>query len=76
METNIVTKDWKVITKSDKTKTIAGNYDVKVGGAVLATTAFNEGYGCTDISIPAELMVEAELLDAKIRQAIINNFTK
>lgn len=75
MEMNIAVESWKVITTDKKQKNIAGKYQIKLGSRVISESEFNDGYNSTDINIPAELLVEAEKLDSKIRQAIIDNFT-
>ena len=71
----ITVSSWKIVTKEDKSKTIGGTYQVKAGNMVVSETQFNDGYNATNINIPAELMVEAEKLDEKIRTAIVKNFT-
>ena len=76
MEMQIIVSKWMVkVDEEKKTKTIGGKYQVKMGGNVVAESDFNDGYNSTKINIPAELMVEAEKLDAKIRESIIKNFT-
>ena len=75
MEIDICVSSWKVIISDNKQKTIGGKYQVKMGSHVVSETSFNDGYGSTEIVIPAELMVEAEKLDSKIKEAIVKNFT-
>lgn len=75
MELTIIVKEWKVKVKEDKSKTIAGEYAVMCGPNEVATSCFNDGYNNTDIQMPANLLVEMEALDAKIRQVIAENFT-
>jgi hypothetical protein len=75
MSMEIVVKEWKMLIDDKKQKTIGGKYQVKMGNAVVAESEFNNGYNSTDISIPSEILVEAEKLDGKIREAIIKNFT-
>jgi Leu/Phe-tRNA-protein transferase len=71
----IFVKEWKMRLNDQKQKTIGGTYQVKLGNAVVSESDFNGGYNSTDITIPAEILVEAENLDAKIKEAIIKNFT-
>ena len=59
----------------NKQKTIGGKYQIKMGSNVVSESEFNDGYNSTEIAIPAEILVEAEKLDAKIRESIIKNFT-
>ena len=75
MEMEICVSEWKMKIGDKKQKTISGKYQVKVGSNVVSESAFNDGYNSTDITIPAEILVEAEKLDAKIRESIIKNFT-
>jgi len=75
MEIDICVSSWKVIIGDNKQKTIGGKYQVKMGSHVVSETSFNDGYSSTKIVIPAELMVEAEKLDSKIKEAIVKNFT-
>jgi len=80
MEMDIVIKEWKVKTGDNKQKTIGGIYQVRLGNQVVSESTFNDvgvwGYQTTDINIPPEIMVEVEAIDAKVKQAIIDNFTK
>ena len=64
-----------MLINDKKQKTIGGKYQVKMGNSVVSESEFNDGYNSTDIEIPAEILVEAEKLDAKIKEAIIKNFT-
>lgn len=75
MEVKIVVTTWKVIEKEDKNKTIGGTYEVRCGATKVSESNFNEGYNSTKISIPSTLMTEVEILDAKIKEQIVNNFT-
>ena len=75
VEVNIVVIKWSVVEKN-KQKTIGGTYEVRCGTAVLSTSNFNDSYSSTEVSIPATLMTEVEAIDAKVRQAIVDNFTK
>jgi len=75
MELRIETKSWKLTTK-DKQKIIAGTFTVNCGNQVVAEKDFNEGYGNTDITIPASIIAKAEEIDKEIRQAIIESFEK
>jgi len=75
MEMEICVSEWKIKIDDKKQKTIAGKYQVKLGPAVISESDFNDGYNSTDIAIPSEIMVEAEGLDNKIKEAIIKNFT-
>ena len=75
MEMDIVVSSWKMLIGDNKQKTIGGKYQVKMGGNVISESTFNDGYNSTDITIPAEILVEAEALDKKIKEAIIKNFT-
>jgi len=76
MEMEIVVKEWKMTTGDKKQKTIGGTYQVKIGTSVVSESGFNGGYNTTDISIPPDILVEVQKIDAKVRQAIIDNFTK
>jgi hypothetical protein len=72
----IQVKDWKVITDDEKkTKTIGGTYVVMCGPTEVAKAQFNNGYGSTDIAIPAKVLAAIEELDDVVRGAIIENFT-
>jgi hypothetical protein len=75
MEMEICVSQWKMRIGDNKQKTIGGSYQVKMGGNVVSESQFNDGYNTTEISIPAEILVEAEKLDTKIKEAIIKNFT-
>jgi hypothetical protein len=75
MEMDIVIKEWKMITKDTKQKTIGGTYQVKMGNTVVSESTFNDGYQTTDISIPADILAKVEAFDAELREAIIKNFT-
>lgn len=75
MELTILITEWTVRVKEDKSKTIAGKYAVMCGPNKVAASNFNDGYDSTDIQIPANLLTDAEALDAKIRQTIAENFT-
>ncbi|HEC66838.1 MAG TPA: hypothetical protein ENI23_16305 [bacterium] len=75
MELVISVKEWKIITKDDKSKTIAGEYAVTCGPNEVAKSNFNNGYDSTDIQIPTDLLAEAEILDTKIKQTISAHFT-
>ena len=75
MDLTILVKEWGIKTKEDKSKTIAGKYAVICGPNEVAESNFNDGYGSTDIQVPANLLADAEILDAKIKQAIMENFT-
>ena len=74
MEMEIYIKEWKMTTGDKKQKTIGGTYQVRMGNQVVSESSFNDGYNTTEIGIPAEVLVEAEKLDEKIREAIIKNF--
>ena len=76
MELAILVKEWKIKVKEDKSKTIAGKYAVICGPNEVAESTFNDGYGSTDIQIPANLLADAEVLDQKVKQAIMENFTE
>ena len=76
MNMEIHVSTWKVLTGDKKQRTIGGIYQVKLAGKVVSESTFNDGYNTTDITIPAELMVEAEALDVKIKEAIVKNFTE
>ena len=76
MNMEICVSEWKIKTDDKKQKTIAGKYQVKLGPAVISESEFNDGYNSTTIAIKPEIMVEAEKLDSKIKQSIIDNFTK
>ena len=75
MAMEIFVSKWAMILNEKKQKTIGGKYQVKMGNAVVSESEFNEGYNSTDITIPADILVEAEKLDARIKEAIIKNFT-
>jgi len=75
MEMEICISQWKIKIDDKKQKTIAGKYQVKLGTSVISESEFNDGYNSTNIVIPPEIMVEAEKLDGKIKEAIIKNFT-
>ena len=75
MDMEICVSKWSVLVNDRKQKTIGGKYQVKMNGNVISESEFNEGYNSTEITIPAEILVEAESLDSKIREAIIKNFT-
>ena len=75
MEMEICVSQWKIKIDDKKQKTIAGKYQVKLGTSVISESEFNDGYNSTNIVIPPEIMVEAEKLDGKIKEAIIKNFT-
>lgn len=74
MELEILIKEWRIKTKEDKSRTVAGTYAVMCNANEVATSTFNDGYNSTDIQISAELLVEAESLDEKIKNAITKNF--
>ena len=76
MEMEICVSEWKIKIDDKKQKTIAGKYQVKLGSSVISESEFNDGYNSTTIAIPPEIMIEAEKLDSKIKQSIIDNFTK
>lgn len=77
MELRIELKSWKMIENEDtKTKVIAGTYVVKCGKEDVASKEFNDGYGCTQVPLPAKIMAKAEELDKEIKQAIENFFEK
>lgn len=76
MEMDIVVKEWKMLIGEKKLKTIGGTYQVKMNSLVVSESSFNDGYQTTDINIPADILLEVEAIDAKVRQAIIDNFTK
>jgi len=75
MGMEIYVSEWKMAIGEKKQKTIGGKYQVKMGNQVVSESEFNGGYNTTDISIPSEILVEAEKLDVKIKEAIIKNFT-
>ena len=75
MEMEIVVSEWKIKIAENKQKTIAGKFQVKMGGQVVSESEFNDGYNNTSINIEAAILVEAEKLDGKIRESIIKNFT-
>jgi len=75
MEMEICVSQWKIKIDDKKQKTIAGKYQVKLGTSVISESEFNDGYNSTNIVIPPEIMIEAEKLDGKIKEAIIKNFT-
>jgi hypothetical protein len=75
MEMEICVSEWSVLIDDKKQKTIGGKYQVRMNGNVISESQFNSGYGSTDIGIPAEILVEAEKLDEKVKDAIIKNFT-
>ena len=75
MDMEICVSEWKIRLDDKKQKTIGGKYQVKLGPAVISESDFNSGYNSTDIAIPPEIMLEAEALDIKIKEAIIKNFT-
>ena len=74
MELHIVVDNWKIRTRENKSKTIAGEYNVMCGPNKVASSSFNDGYNSTDISIPSELLVKAEALSEEIKELIIKNF--
>lgn len=74
MELMILIKEWKIKMKEDKSKTIAGTYAVMCGPNEVAESNFNDGYNSTDIQIPTSLLADAETLDTKIKQVIMENF--
>ena len=76
MNMEICVSEWKIKIDDKKQKTIAGKYQVKLGSSVISESEFNDGYNSTTIAIPPEIMIEAEKLDSKIKQSIIDNFTK
>ncbi len=69
----IAVKSWKMEIE-DKVKKLGGTYAVMAGKEEIASSSFNIGYGATVITLPAQLMEEAEALDEKIRQAITDHF--
>ena len=75
MEMEICVSEWIMRIGDNKQKTIGGKYQIKMGSNVVSESEFNDGYNSTEIAIPAEILVEAEKLDAKIRESIIKNFT-
>jgi len=75
MEMEIRVSKWAVQLDDKKQKTIGGKYQVVMNGNVVSESEFNNGYNSTDIGIPAEILVEAEKLDGKIKEAIVKNFT-
>jgi len=75
MEMDIYVSSWKIKVGENKQKTIAGKYQIKMGGHVVSESEFNDGYNSTDITIPSEILAEAEKLDSKIKEAIVKNFT-
>ncbi len=76
MNIEIVISNWNVITKEDKSKTVAGEYQVNKNGKEVAKQSFNDGYNNTPIAIPAEIMVKLEAIDKEIKKAIVDNFEK
>ena len=54
METKLLVKSWRIKQEKGEVKTIAGEYEIRLGGEVLATTEFNQGYSGTKITIPGE----------------------
>ena len=76
METELVIKDWRIREKDDKTRTITGTYDVRLGGKKIASQEFNAQYGGVDIAIPAAIMAKVEEIDAEVKAAILDSYTK
>ena len=77
MEMDIIVSQWKLkLDDETKQKTIAGKYQVRMGGSVVSESGFNDGYGSTKISIPSKILAELEETDEKIKRAIVENFTK
>jgi hypothetical protein len=76
MELQMVAKSWKYITDDKGRRKIAGTYAVKCGSKEIATKEFNDGYSSVEINFPATLEAKIEAIDAEVRQAIIDSFTK
>lgn len=74
MSMQIETKSWKLITKEDGSKLIAGEYEVRAGGAVVAKQAFNDGYASVTVPLSPEVMVEVCKLDKMITEEIKNYY--
>lgn len=74
MEMKIVVKEWKARTDEKKQRTVGGKYEIRLGNQVVSTSDFNDGYNTTDISIPADILIDIDELDKKIKKAIIDNF--
>jgi hypothetical protein len=76
MSLQIAVKDWKVVKRSETiNKVVAGTYAVMNGPIEIATKCFNDG-GCSsvNIEIPADIMIEIERIDQRIRNVIAENF--
>ncbi len=73
----IVLTGWKVIEHDGGERKIAGEYAVKQGDTVIATSDFNTGgYHDTVINLPQDLIAEALALGDKIVKAIETHYTE
>ena len=75
-EMRIEAKEWKMTTDDKGVKKIAGEYTVKCGATEVAKEDFNQGYSGTTINFPTALLAKIEAIDAEVRQAVVDNFTK
>lgn len=74
MEVSVQLINWRVVEKSG-TKRIAGEYKLMAGATEVATSSFNDdSYKATTVIFPTTLMVEAEALELKIREALNAHF--
>jgi hypothetical protein len=74
MHVNINMKKWEVVEK-EGAKTIAGEFEIKAGATVVSVQDFNEGYRCTKLIFPTEILMEAEKLGEKIAAHVTKHFT-
>lgn len=70
MNAQIVLKKWFVKSKDDKMKVIAGEYAVMCGSTEVVKREFNDGYSCTAIAFPTELLVRIEALEDEVRKHV------
>jgi hypothetical protein len=67
-------KSWKLAKDDDGNLKIVGSYSVMSGATKVATQDFNGGYGTVSVPFPAELVVEAQALDAKVAAAVSKHY--
>jgi len=63
--------EWKIKIKDSGARVIAGKYEIKSGGTVLAKQHFNDGYGdVLPITFSTQLIVKMEELEKEIAKEI------
>ena len=74
METTIKVKDWKIENKEGK-EVITGLYSVMLGDKVIATQAFNTGYGGVEIKFDRAVDEAVKAATKSICESITSSFT-